>query len=125
MSRPQTQGRTAKVIAPYRGDIWTATLDPIKGHEQGGTRPCLILSANRFNHGRAELVVIVPITTKDKRIPSHVKVRKGEAGLREESFIKCEEVRCISKDRLTQQHGSVEPATMAAVEQWVRVILQL
>lgn len=113
------------MIVPSRGDVFTVTLDPTVGHEQAGTRPCLILSANKFNHGKAELVIVVPITTKDKRIPSHVPISKGEAGLEEDSYIKCEEVRCISKQRLKKRWGAASPATMSKVEMIVRVVLAL
>ena len=113
------------MIVPNRGDIWTAMLDPTKGHEQGGTRPCLILSVNKFNHGPADLVVVVPITSRYKKIASHVRVPAGEANLTEDSYIKCEEVRCISKQRLTTHWGPVAPGTMRTVEQLVKVILGL
>jgi mRNA interferase MazF len=113
------------MVLPSRGDVWTVMLDPTKGHEQGGTRPCLVLSVNKFNHGPADLTVVVPITSREKRIPSHVKVIKGEAGLTENSFVKCEEVRCVSKERLRDRWGVVQPPTMQAVETRVRVILGL
>jgi mRNA interferase MazF len=113
------------VIAPSRGDIYTVTLDPTKGHEQSGTRPCLILSVNKFNHGPADLVVVLPVTTRYKKIPSHVKVAKDEANLDEDSYVKCEEVRCISKQRIGKYWGHVKPETMGAVEMHVRVILGL
>lgn len=113
------------IVLPFRGQIWIVTLDPTKGHEQAGTRPYLVVSVNKFNHSRAELVVVVPITTSDKRIPSHVRVPQGEAGLSEVSFIKCEEVRCISRDRLRDSLGSVAAETLAAVEERMRIILGL
>jgi mRNA interferase MazF len=84
-----------------------------------------VISADRFNHGPAELVVVLPITTRDKRIPSHVRITKGEAGLTGDSFAKAEEIRCVSKDRLRKRWGRVERATLAEVEKWVRTILQL
>lgn len=95
------------------------------GHEQSGTRPCLVLSDNKFNHSRADLVVILPITTVNKGISSHVRVSKGEANLRDDSFIKCEEVRCVSKDRFSSRQGSVTANTLAQVERNVRIILGL
>ena len=101
------------------------TLDPTKGHEQSGTRPCLILSVNKFNHGPADLVVVLPITSRYKKIASHVKVAKDEAKLDEDSYIKCEEVRCISKQRIGGYWGRVTPRTMTEVETLVRVILGL
>ena len=111
--------------APRRGEVWSAQLDPVLGHEQGGTRPCLVLSVNRFNQGKADLVAVLPITSRFKGIASHVKVSAGEAALDADSYIKCEEVRCISKQRLTRRWGEVEAATMRSVEQFVRLILGL
>lgn len=113
------------MLAPNRGDIWTVSLDPTKGHEQGGTRPCLVISANKFNHGPADLVVVIPVTSRYKAIASHVRVPAGEANLTEDSFVKCEEVRCVPRERFKTFWGQVKPTTIAAVEQWVRVVLGL
>lgn len=113
------------ILLPFRGQVWLITLDPTKGHEQAGTRPCLVVSVNKFNHSRAELVVIVPVTTTDKRIPSHVKIAKGEAGLTEDSYAMTEAIRCISRDRLIKPFGTVEAETLAAVEERLRIILGL
>ena len=44
-----------------RGDIYLVTLDPIEGHEQGGKRPVLVVSPDRFNR-ETKLPVICPIT---------------------------------------------------------------
>jgi mRNA interferase MazF len=85
----------------------------------------MVLSVNKFNHGPADLVVVVPITTRYKKIASHVHTPKGEAGLGEDSYIKCEEVRCVSKERFRDFSGRVEPGTIASVETLVRVILGL
>lgn len=113
------------IVLPQRGEVWRTNLDPTLGHEQSGKRPCLVVSDNKLNHSRAELVVVVPITTREKRIPSHVKVPAGEAGLSEDSYIKCEEVRCISTQRLDRPLGKITPETMQRVEEWIRVILGL
>ncbi len=47
---------------PQRGEVWLIDFDPIRGHEQAGRRPALILSVDVFNAGPADLVVAVPIT---------------------------------------------------------------
>jgi mRNA interferase MazF len=100
-------------------------LDPTTGREQHGTRPALVLSVDKFNHGPAELVVVLPITSKRKNIPSHVAVEKSEGGLSMDSYIKCEEVRCISKERLKEHLGDVTYPTLEAVAMRVRIILGL
>ena len=67
---------------PCRGDIWSVSFDPTLGREQAGTRPALVLSVDKFNHGPADLVVVLPITSKDKRQPMHVQVSPSEGGLK-------------------------------------------
>ena len=84
---------------PARGDVWMVDLNPTRGHEQAGIRPVLVISVDKFNHGPAGLVVMLPITTKAKGIPFHVLIDPPEGGLKMKSFIKCEEVRSIAKER--------------------------
>jgi mRNA interferase MazF len=74
--------------SPIRGDIWLADLNPINGREQAGMRPCLVVSVNLFNQSPAELVIVVPLTTRAKGIRTHVPLVPPEGGVRERSFIK-------------------------------------
>ena len=97
--------------AAARGDIWLADLNPVRGHEQAGCRPVL--------------VVIIPITSTLRNIPFHVVVQPPEGGLTNASALLCEAVRSISKDRLITRWGSVLPTTMAAVEDRLRVLMGL
>jgi len=113
------------VPEPSRGEVWQADLSPTKGHETRGTRPCLIVSVDPFNHGPAGLVVILPITTRDKGIPLHVAVDPPEGGLTRRSFVKCEEPRSISKDRLTKRVGELAAPTMEDVGDRLRILLGL
>jgi mRNA interferase MazF len=110
---------------PSRGEIWVVGLDPVRGHQQGGRRPALVLSADAFNHGPADLVVVVPITTKDKGIPLHVRVDRPEGGIRAVSFIKCEDIRSLSKQRLVERWGRVSAAVLQDVEDRIAILLNL
>jgi mRNA interferase MazF len=47
---------------PERGDIWLADLDPVRGREQAGRRPILIVSVDGFNQSKAGLAIVVPLT---------------------------------------------------------------
>ena len=98
-------------------------LDQTRGREQAGNRPCLIVSADPFNHGPAELVVILPITSKAKGIPLHIRLDPPEGGVQERSFIKCEDIRSVSRERLARRWGVVTAATMAAVADRLRLLL--
>jgi mRNA interferase MazF len=109
----------------YRGEVWFVDLDPSKGREQAGQRPCLIVSDDRLNRSPADLVIAIPITSKEKRIPAHVEISPPEGGLKVRSFIKCEDIRSISTDRLIKALGSVKTATLNQVEQRLRLLLNL
>ena len=93
-----------------------ANLSLTTGREQAGMRPVLITSSDYFNQGFAELVFAVPITSKNKNTRSHVSVFSPEGGLTMTSFIMCEAMRSLSKERLVKNLGVVSPATIHKVE---------
>ena len=110
---------------PLRGEVWLVDLNPTRGHEQAGKRPGLIVSVDLFNQGPAGLVAILPISTKAKGIPFHVEINISEGGLTKRSFIKCEDIRSIAKERLLKNVGRVSEETMKAVEDRLRILLNL
>ena len=99
-----------------RGEIWLADLNPTRGHEQAGQRPCLVISVDLFNQGPAGLCVVLPLTTKKKDILWHVSVAPAESGLKLAGYIKCEDMRSISLERVSRRLGSVSPSVLFAIE---------
>ena len=110
---------------PWRGEIWTVNLNSVKGHEQAGFRPGLVISVDTFNHGPAGLVVIIPVTTKEKGIPFHVAINSPEGVVSKKSFIKCEDIRSVSTERLSKYLGRVSFETLKAVEDRLKILLDL
>ena len=110
---------------PSRGEIWFLNPDPTQGREQAGSRPGLVISVNEFNYGPSDLVVILPVTSKAKGIPFHVPLAPTEGGVRQASFVKCEDVRSVSRSRLIERWGMVAPETLAAVEERLRILIGL
>jgi len=106
-----------------RGEIWLADLEPIEGHEQGGTRPCLVLSDDLFNHGLAGLVVVLPLTSRDRGIQIRVLLDPPERGVKIRGYIIPEMIRSISTRRLRTRWGMVGPTTLVTVERNVKVLL--
>ena len=108
---------------PSRGDVWIVDLDPVRGHEQAGRRPALVISDDGLNHGPAGLVIVLPITSRAKGIASHVPVAPPEGGLTQPSFIKCEDIRSVATERLARRLGTVTPRTLAEVDRRLRPLL--
>lgn len=78
-----------------------------------------------FNQGTSGLIVVLPITSKDKAIPFHVEINPPEGGLKLRSFIKCEDVRSITVERFEQRLGTVSPDSLVAVEDRLKILMGL
>lgn len=106
-----------------RGDLYYANLNPVKGSEQGGIRPVLILQNNIGNH-YGNTVVIAPISTKQPKLPTHVKIAPTDK-IRQNSIILLEQIRVINKTRLRQFLGRLDPEKMKEVNKSIDVELGL
>src|SRR5271156_4912584 len=66
-------------MSARRGEVWLARFDPIEGREQAGVRPALVLSVDSFNASRADLVAVLPITSKPRPgTPFRIEVQSPE-----------------------------------------------
>jgi mRNA interferase MazF len=83
-----------------RGDVWNVFLDPIKGSEQAGHRPCIIVSPESMNE-QLETVIVVPLSSQKKDWPTRVEINF----LNVEGQALCEQIRTVSKKRLTKKLG--------------------
>jgi len=100
-------------------------LEPAEGREQGGQRPCLNLSDDTFNHGPAELVIVLALTSKRHNIPLRVLIEPPGGGLRVTSYIMPEMIRSVSTKRLSTYWGKVDSKTLETVEANVKILLGL
>ena len=98
-----------------RGEIWLAELNPIRGSEQAGTRPVLILQNNSINRFTSTFLAI-PLTTNLRRasLPTCVLLSEGEGGLVKDSVALCHQLRVLDKSRLMRRLGSVSELTLDA-----------
>jgi mRNA interferase MazF len=113
------------VNPPTRGEVWLTDLNPTRGHEQAGRRPVLVVSEDLFNRGPAGLVIVLPMTSTLRNVPSHVPVDPPEGGVKHRTAVLCEAVRSISSERLVVRWGAVDRPTMTAVEDRLRILLRL
>lgn len=63
-----------KTHLPRRGDIVWINLNPAKGHEQGGSRPALVISSQTYNE-RVGMILACPITSQIKGYPFEVAIK--------------------------------------------------
>ncbi len=101
-----------------RGQIYIADLNPVRGSEQGGIRPVVVIQ-NDAGNMFSPTVIVAAITAKDKKnIPTHVYL-KSEA-LFKESVALLEQIRTIDKCRLIEYIGEVSAEEMNGIVEALR-----
>ncbi len=96
-----------------RGDIFYADLSPVKGSEQGGIRPVLIIQ-NDVGNKFSPTVIAAAITSKKGKnsIPTHIEVDATANGLAKNSVVLLEQIRTIDKRRLKEKMGTLDTFIM-------------
>ena len=82
-----------------RGEIYWADLNPVRGREQAGLRPVLILSHDLFNR-KSETVIAMAITSQPQRAAFPLTLGLPDGRLPKPSWVKISQIRTISVDRL-------------------------
>jgi len=105
------------MVGVKRGDIWLVNLNPTKGSEQKGIRPCLIIS-NDVTNENAPTICVLPLTSNlsGKKFPINVVLRKEETGLKVDSLLLCGQIRTIAKERLVRKLSSVRREIFEKIE---------
>lgn len=101
---------------PKRSDVWLVSLDPIIGNEIGKTRPAVIIS-NDLNNRYSGTITVLPVTSNTKEIyPFETFLKKTDANIPEDSKVKCNQIRTISKERLIKYVGRISPDIIKNIE---------
>ena len=79
----------------HRGEVWSVALDPAVANEQRGTRPCIVVSSDRFNALAIHQAIVVPLTSRQRGLPHHIAV-VDDGGLERPSWAMCEALRAVS-----------------------------
>lgn len=111
--------------SPELRDLYWVNLSPVKGHEQDGHRPCLIVSPDWLNQGPSEMVFAVPLTTRFKNIETHVRIDPPVGDIERTSYIMPEQLRAISVDRLGKYIGTVPDDVLQEVREHLCMLLEL
>jgi mRNA interferase MazF len=91
-----------------RGEIYWVDLNPVRGHEQAGSRPVIIISHDVFNQ-RSGTVIALAITSQPQRagFPLTFELKSGD--LPKQSWVKMSQIRTLSVSRLENKIGHVDP----------------
>ncbi len=82
-----------------RGDIFWCDLDPVRGREQSGDRPVLILSHDVFNE-RSGTVIAMALTSQPQKAGFPLTLELSSSALPKQSWVKISQIRTLSVERL-------------------------
>lgn len=107
-----------------QGEIWYADLNPVKGSEQQGARPVVIISGNLLNT-HLPIVIACPLTTKIKDYKGNIILKPDKNnGLSKKSEVMIFHIRSISKTRLFKKTGSISSRQLKHLKQGLDDILR-
>jgi mRNA interferase MazF len=110
-----------------RGEVYWLDWNPSRGSEQAGRRPALVVQTDVANQKpNYPLTVVVAVSTHGRPVPFHVAVQPTPGnGFNAPSYIKCEQIMTVSKDRLIRRIGLVDASTMIQVDHAIKQVLTL
>lgn len=91
-----------------RGEIRWADLNPVRGREQAGLRPMLILSHDVFNE-RSGTVIAMALTSQPQRAGFPLTLELGSRSLPKKSWLKISQIRTLSVERIGKRIGKASP----------------
>lgn len=111
----------------FQFEIWLIDLNPTRGSEQKGERPCIILQTNASGD-YSSTTIIAPFTTKklNKIYPYEIVIKPSiKNGLREDSKIKLNQIRVIDKSRLIEKIGNLEENYYEDILNAIKIIFDI
>ena len=105
-----------------RGEIRWADLKPVRGKEQAGLRPVLILSHDVFNE-RSGTVIAVALTSQPQRAGFPLTLALQSKRLPKKSWVKISQIRTLAAERIGQRLGKASPEELAQVIEGLNEII--
>lgn len=108
-----------------RGDVVLVDLDPTQGSELNKTRPAVVIQ-NDMGNQYSSTTIVAPTTGTKKEYPFVVRVSSDESPFDKDTTVRLDQIRVISKsDRIVTTLGSLDEATMDAIDKALKVSLAL
>jgi mRNA interferase MazF len=90
-----------------QGEIWMADLNPVKGSEQKGIRPVVVVSGNAMNDNLG-IAIVCPLTTKIKNYTGClVLIKDSVNGLSQDSEVITFQIRALANSRFINKLGMI------------------
>lgn len=107
-----------------QGEIWNVFFDPVRGNEQAGNRPAIIISGNTMNEN-SNLVIVCPLTSSLHYFKGHPIIEpSAENGLKKTSEVLVFQIRTLSKERFKKKVGTVSKITVTSIHETLNKILK-
>src|SRR5205807_5662823 len=105
-----------------RGEIRWADLNPVRGREQSGLRPVLVLSQDVFND-RSGTVIAVALTSQPQRAGFPLTLELQTKRLPKKSWVKISQIRTFAVERIGKVIGRASPEEVAQVVEGLNEII--
>jgi mRNA interferase MazF len=105
-----------------RGEIYWADLNPVRGSEQAGNRPVLIISEDVFNE-RSGTVIALSITSQPQRAGFPLTFHLGKKELPKDSWVKISQIRTLAIERLGNKLGHISSAELEQIIEGLNEII--
>jgi len=105
-----------------RGDIRWADLNPVRGHEQAGLRPVLILSHDIFNE-RSGTAITMALTSQPQRAGFPLTLELKSEKLPKRSWVKTSQIRTLSVERIGKKLGKANPEELMLVVEGLNEVI--
>jgi mRNA interferase MazF len=105
-----------------RGEIRWADLNPVRGREQAGLRPVLILSHDVFND-RSGTVIAVALTSQEPRAGFPLTLESKAPGLPKRSWVKISQIRTLAVERIGRRLTRVPDEELTRVVEGLNEII--
>jgi mRNA interferase MazF len=105
-----------------RGEIRWADLNPVRGREQSGLRPVLVLSQDVFNE-RSGTVIAVALTSQSQRAGFPLTLELQTKRLPKKSWVKISQIRTLAVERIGKVIGRASPEEIAQVVEGLNEII--
>jgi len=105
-----------------RGDIVWADLNPVRGREQAGQRPVLVISQDVFNE-HSGIVIAMAITSQPQKSGFPLTLELSHPKLPRQSWVKISQIKTLSVERLGQKIGRISPEELSLVVEGLNDII--